>query len=108
MEIFRALQSDDDNSNNFQETSTLLNTLSVNSIIFAAFFVVFEVNRRIKKIYLNRRNKKLIKSQRVPNEPPSYPLGWLVALLDASEEDLLLMVGLDAYMLLRYVLLCFR
>lgn len=103
----RILQTDD-SVNNYQDTNTLLNTLSVNSIFFAIFVVVFEFNRHIKPIYLKRLNKKFIKSGRVPPAPAKYPLGWIVAISAIEDDEILRMVGLDGYMLLRYILLCFR
>lgn len=101
--------SNDDAANTYSDTKTLLNTLYLNSILFGVLMVVFEINRHIKTIYLKRIiNKKLIKSQRVPPIPPSYPFGWIIAVISIDNEDLHRMVGLDAYMLLRFIILCCR
>jgi hypothetical protein len=35
--------------------------------------------------------------------PPPVVFGWLYAIMKVSELDVLRMVGLDAYMLLRYI-----
>jgi Late exocytosis, associated with Golgi transport len=105
--IYRSL-STDDSVNNYQDTNTLLNTLSVNSILFAVFLLLFEINRHMKPIYLKRFNKKFIRSNRVPDLPPTYPLGWVVAIASIEDDEIIRMVGMDGYMLLRYILLCFR
>jgi hypothetical protein len=44
----------------------------------------------------------------VPPIPGRYPFAWIVSVLEIGEEDLLRMVGLDGYMLIRYINVCFR
>lgn len=41
-------------------------------------------------------------------EPPNHIFGWLYAIIKVEEVDVLYMVGLDAYMLLRYHVVCLR
>jgi hypothetical protein len=101
-------EDDDDQVNNYQDTETLINTLWVNCFFFAILVIAFEINRYIKPIYLKRRNKKFIQSGRVPEEPPHYPFGWIVAISKINDEEILRSIGLDGYMLLRYIIVCFR
>lgn len=103
---FRELTSNDDS--NDQATSSFINTLTVNIAIFVIIIVLFEFNRNIRLIFLKRVNKKLQRSNRVPPIPPKYPFGWIAEISKISEEQLIPMIGLDAYMLLRYINICFR
>lgn len=48
------------------------------------------------------------RSQRVPPSPSWYPFAWIVEISRVSEDDMLRMVGLDAYMLMRYLNICCR
>jgi Late exocytosis, associated with Golgi transport len=48
------------------------------------------------------------RSHRVPPCPSGHPLAWIASVLAVGDEDLLRMVGLDGYMLVRYVNVCFR
>ena len=43
---------------------------------------------------------------RVPPYPSEKPFGWFFAIQKVSEEDVLQMVGLDAFMCLRFIALC--
>ncbi len=45
---------------------------------------------------------------RVPRDPSWIPFSWVVETLRVSEDDLLHMVGLDGYMLMRYLGICLR
>ena len=98
----------DDTVNSYQDSNSLINTLSVNSIIFAVILVIFEIFRHIKIVFLKRLTKKFISTSRVPPLPPKHPFGWIVAIANVSDDELIRMVGLDAYMLLRYIIVCFR
>ena len=48
------------------------------------------------------------KTHRVPPCPKSYPFAWINSVMAVGDEDLLRMVGLDGYMLIRYIIVCFR
>ena len=98
----------DDNVNSYSETNYLINTLVVNLILFVVILILFELTRGIKLIFLKRLNTKFISTKRVPPEPPSYPFAWIYTISQVSDDDLVRMVGLDAYMLLRYIIVCFR
>ena len=91
------------------ETRQLLNTLCINIGVWVVLLGVFEVNRHMKSIYLKRSMKEtFIRAGRVPPPPSTGILGWLSSLRSVSEDDILTMVGLDAYMLMRYINICFR
>ena len=96
--------------NSEEEVDQLKSTIIANLLIFMMISAVFEASRHIKRIYSPRRTKKLVEEGRVPLAPMSngYPLYWLVVLSTVTEKDFLSMVGLDAYMFLRYIKLCIR
>jgi hypothetical protein len=91
------------------ETRQLLSNLVLNMLLATVLVLVFEGSRHIKSIYMKRMTKdKFVKGGRVPEMPSTRMFGWLKTLYDTSEEDVLHMVGLDGYMLLRYVHACGR
>ena len=47
-----------DDQNSYEETQGLLNTLYINSIIFAVFMTFYEMNRHMRSIYLKRLTSK--------------------------------------------------
>ena len=102
------MTTNDDVSTSYTDTKALLNTLYINSLFFIVLMILFELNRHIRPIYLKRVNKKFINSKRVPDIPPKYPLGWIYSIASVNNDDLIRMIGLDAYMLLRFLILCFR
>ena len=91
------------------ETNQLLNNLFLNMFMAVVLLLVFEGSRNMKSIYMKRLTKdKFVKGGRVPAQPSSTLFGWLRALNEISEEDVLHMVGLDGYMMLRYIHICGR
>lgn len=89
-------------------TRAMIYTLIINIALFVVLVMVFEANRRYKQIFLKRYQKRFVEADRVPEEPPSYMFGWLVAIVRVEEVDVLHKVGLDAYMLLRFHVLCLK
>lgn len=98
----------DDTISTYQTTDTLYSTLTVNSILFFSLLLLFECNRHIKPIFLKRVTKRNIKYNRVPSTPSRFPLSWIWSVSQIPNEDLCKMIGLDGYMYLRYISLCFR
>ena len=120
------------NPNEDLTINSLIYAIAINLVIFSLFIVFFYAVRRYKQIFLKRLQKRFLttgislifqiplsallivsifswKHQgRVPPEPPQYMFGWLVAILRIPEIDVLHMVGLDAYMLLRFHVLCLK
>lgn len=90
--------------------STYCSLLSYFNAIFnpCSFLIVvfFEFCRGIRPIYLPRLSERF--RGRVPEVPSSYLFGWFQSINEVSENDVLSMVGLDGYMLLRFIIICFR
>lgn len=76
--------------------------------MFIIIYSVFEGNRFYKQIYLKRSQLRFQEKDRVPPIPPEYIFGWAVSIYSITELDILRMVGLDGYMLLRYHTICFK
>lgn len=90
------------------ETQQLKDSLCMNLLIFTALISFFEVNRHFKAIYGKRISKKFLKTNRVPPIPSKIPLAWVYTVLNVSDDEILRMVGLDGYMLIRYITVCLR
>eukprot|EP01041_Mallomonas_annulata_P001199 gene1199-2331_t len=90
------------------ETSGMIYTLYINLLLCIILLAFFEANRYMRQIYLKRVTKKFERTNRVPEKPPRYFFGWIIAVLRVPEKDLLHMVGLDGYMLLRFIKVCFK
>lgn len=89
-------------------TDGMVLTLIVNVGIFCILLMFFEANRLYKQIFQKRLQKRFINTGRVPAEPPDHIFGWFTAIWKVPEYEFLNMVGLDAYMLLRYHVLCIK
>lgn len=89
-------------------TRGMLLTLAINMVMFTILVIVFESNRSYKQIFLKRYQKRFITAGKIPSEPYTYFFGWLTRILQVEEVDVLYMVGLDAYMLLRYHVVCLK
>jgi Late exocytosis, associated with Golgi transport len=98
------------NDNNQLDLSTrgMIYTLIINIVVFVCILIFFEVNRFYRQIFLKRYQKRFIEKGRVPPKPPNFVFGWLLAIMRVSEQDVLQMVGLDAYMLLRFQVVCLK
>jgi hypothetical protein len=90
------------------ETQQLKDSLCMNLLIFISLISFFEVNRHFKAIYGKRISKKFLKTNRVPPMPSKIPLAWVYTVLNISDDEVLRMVGLDGYMLIRYIIVCLR
>jgi len=89
-------------------TDGMVLTLFVNFVLFAGLLLFFEKNRFYKQIFLKRYQRRFTETSRVPPPPPDLFLGWLIAIYKIEEYEILTMVGLDAYMLMRFHVLCFK
>lgn len=85
-------------------SSSVVATVVLQSIIGTFAYLAFEKFSGQKEIYFNRVFNK---SDRCP-PLPSGNFGWLFQTLQVSDEDTLRMVGLDSYVFLRFLKLCFR
>ena len=87
---------------------SLITTIILNIVLFAIWMFIFERYRTYKQIYIKRLQPRFEEIGRVPPEPPSSLFGWFFAINTINELDVLRMVGLDAYMLLRYHVVCYK
>lgn len=99
---------DDDVSTSRSITEQLVNTLYINLFLFFVLGCLFELLRRKRSIYLNRYVKRFIASNRVPEPPSLIPLGWISKIQSVPDHQVLEMVGLDGYMCIRFIVVCFR
>lgn len=89
-------------------TRGMIYTLVINIIMFVMLLLFFEFNRHYRQIFLKRLQKRFIDIGKVPPIPARHMFGWLVAVFKVPELDVLHMVGLDGYMLLRYHTVCMK
>ena len=100
---------DDDDGSSYEETNQFKYTLLINFVIFIILVTVFEVNRGLKSIYMSRIKSKYVESNRVPPKPGTYPFAWIGSVLNVNDDtELLEMIGLDGYMLIRYIKACLK
>lgn len=99
---------DTDDDLTITETSQLVNTFYINIITFFILLVLFEILRKNSVLFLNRYKKRLINLNRVPTKPSSSLFSWIPLIFFISDDEILTMVGLDGYMLLRYISICLR
>lgn len=92
----------DDDLTNYEATRSLLHTLAMNTLVFICLILLFEFVRHLKAIHLKRATTKLLQSKRTPPIPSTYLFSWVFSVIKISDDELLHMVGLDGYMLLRY------
>lgn len=100
------MDSTDDDLYSYEANNNLFHTLLMNILVFILLVTVFEFIRHLKSVYLKRYTRKFQQLHRVPPIPSTYPLAWIISILKVSDSELLHMVGLDGYMLIRYIRLC--
>ena len=89
-------------------TKRATNTLLVGFIVLVIITTLFEINRQKRWIYHRRLTNKLKNTGRAQNPPHMYPFGWIVSVYNIADNEVLRMVGLDAYMFLRVQKLLFK
>jgi hypothetical protein len=92
--------SDDEINTN---VSGLTSALYGNVIAFVCLMCVFELSRNFVSVQMVRWKPRFIETGRIPPKPSLWPGGWLVAVWFVDEQDFFNKVGLDAYMLLRFI-----
>lgn len=97
-----------DDQYNYSESVQLIHTLLANFVIFAILMIIFEFVRRKRSIYINRFVARFIATNRVPEKPSKIPFAWIIQVLRVSDREVLSMIGLDGYMFLRFISVCFR
>ena len=89
-------------------TMSMIYTLVINFVLFVGFIVFFEYSRHYKQIFLKRYQRRFIDLGQVPPQPSEQWFGWLIAIWRITEIEVLDMVGLDAYMFLRFHVICIK
>lgn len=77
--------------------------------MFAAELVLFETCRHRDNVFYSR--KQVYRERTGGGEPPGrgrWPLAWVWPTLSVTESDLLHFAGLDLYVMVRYVKLCWK
>ncbi len=98
----------DSSTNDLSESQQIENTLWVNFLVFTLIGVIFELVRGWQRIFTPRRTKRMIRNNRVPPLPQRWPLGWLISVVNISDDEFLEKAGLDAYMFMRYIQVSLR
>ena len=89
---------------NYNDQQQIVTTLQYNVLIFVVLILFFEFNRSLKSVYLKRYTKRFIENNRVPDLPSNNFFSWLyIVIFTITEEELYNMIGLDAYILIRYL-----
>lgn len=97
-----------ENSTQSVTTEGMIYTLGVNLALFFFFIAFFEANRLYKQIFLKRLQRRFVLANKVPPEPSGRVFGWLYAIMNVQEIEVLHMIGLDGYMLLRFHVFCIK
>lgn len=87
-------------------TSSVFATLAMQGGIGLVVWALFEYFRpKQREVYAPRlRSKK----NRCPEACPDKPFAWISHCFNISDEDTLRHIGLDGFMFLRFLLLCFK
>ena len=96
----------DDDLYSDEANNNLFHTLLMNILVFMVLMVIFEWIRTLKAVFLKRFTRKLQQQHRVPHLPGTHLFAWVFSTIKVSDSELLHMVGLDGYMLIRYIRLC--
>jgi hypothetical protein len=102
-----------DDDGNLQTTDSLIDTFYLNLFVFGCLVAVLELFRHQKSVYFTRMyspryRKSVVNRDRVPEKPSWYPFAWIGSIYSIDEKSFLRMVGLDGYMLLRFIAVCFK
>lgn len=92
--------------------SYILDTMKYYTYFFVAQLLLFETMRGTSHVYSSRRAIYAKRCRNSQYEEPvtrsRYPLAWVMPLLTMSDDRLLFLVGLDSYVMIRYVRLCWK
>lgn len=87
------------------DTASVYATLSAGVLSCLSTLIIFEIVRHQREIYFPRLRSNKYRS---PSPAPNTLLGWVFHTLSISDEDTLSMIGMDAFVVLRYIRLCFK
>ncbi|KAL7507303.1 hypothetical protein ACHAXN_004517 [Cyclotella atomus] len=104
-----------DNISNTQSTARDVNTssfftaLCLNAVLFVVLMTCYELFKRcFPTVYERKKGGASSSSTMLPPFDSRVPFGWVPGVLAASWSTVRNAGGLDSYMFLRYVRLCFR
>ena len=86
-------------------TSTVIATVSVNVVIGSVAYILFEYFRSSGCDDLYAPRTRIAKA-RTPPLPPSNWFAWITTTSAITDEETIRMIGLDAYVFLRFLRLC--
>jgi hypothetical protein len=89
-------------------TDDTLVSFLTNLALFAVLLLFFEIVRHVRPIYLGRSTRLFQKACTESQYPSTSPFSWIFTTMGTSDESVLKLVGLDGYVLLRYIKLCMR
>jgi hypothetical protein len=87
------------------ETAAVFSTLTLNSVIMGVLMFLFETLRlrpSFSDIYYPRKMSTGIEAP----QSGSYFFGWIKDALEVDDDTLLAKIGLDAYVMLRFLRMC--
>lgn len=88
------------------DTSSVIATLTFNGILGAALMIVFELFRSYQPdIYAPRTRKA---GGEILPKPGGFPFSWVYSVWTVDDDEFIRTAGLDAYVYLRYLKMCFR
>lgn len=90
--------------------NAVITSVYLNSIIFVVLMTTYECLRRKFPIIYNGRHHHVDSNRLLPFDIPTgfFPLQWMFAVIRVPWRNVLEACGLDAYMFLRYIRMCFR
>ena len=88
------------------ETSSVIATLIFNGAVGGALSIIFEISR-IFQTDIYAPNTRKVEGKDLPNAG-IFPFSWVLPVLRVSDEDMIAIAGMDAYVHLRFIKLCFR
>lgn len=86
-----------------EDTATVVATISANALLGGLFLILYEYSRGQRDLYAPRMRTGKYKT---PGRPPAGVLGWVWHTLSVGDEDTLSMIGMDAFVVLRFLRLC--
>jgi hypothetical protein len=86
-----------------EQTASVISTAILNGVVAFIVYALFERCRDQKEIYAPRLREK---PHRTPKSPTLSLFSWISDINSVSDDETLKMVGLDAFMLLRFLRFC--
>jgi hypothetical protein len=88
-------------------TESIFATFAVNLSVATACMIIFEALRNYQLDIYSPKLRRKPWNEMLP-QPGKYLLGWILPVWNASDDDILHAAGLDAYVLLRHLRMCYQ